>query len=105
MTPSELAKVAEFLGRKIEYQLVGHNRRARFVDSELGVWSAMSDADLTMALLEKLAEKGLKPKLTDYGDAYFGRYECSIAIKGWRTHKGGPTWLDAVVAAVLEVVK
>ena len=106
MTPSELAKVAEFLGRKIEYQLVGHNRRVRFVDSELGVWSAMSDADLTMALLEKLAERGYEPAVCDRGTDYAPelRYEASWGL-GLNDQRCAHTWLDAVVAAVLEVVK
>jgi len=101
MTPSELAKVAEFLGfpwRVMNFRLGGPRLCFQGLMAQDGV--------LLLALLEKLAERGYAPAICDRGTDYGAelRYEASWGV-GLNDQRCGPTWLDAVVAAVMEVVK
>ena len=109
MTPSELAKVAEWLGVSIEHNSCCHTAWLPYIASTPDYRRAWSDADLTMALLEKLEEKGWRVALNDDGpDCGPNRYWCEGTRYGeieLGIARAGPSWLDAVVAAVMEVVK
>jgi len=112
MTPSELTKVAEFLGLSdIAPLLPGTwemSRKVRIIGMDEKTASRLwTDADLLLALLEKLAEKGHRPSLMDrrYVVPPLRRYTVLVSLNGSYSNAAGPTWLDAVVAAVLEVVK
>ena len=105
MTPSELAKVAQWLG---PYWGWNYNDDGRTV-----VWKfddrRISDADLLLACLERLAEEGWRVELSDDGpERGPRRYWCEGTRYGETeidVAQTGPTWLAAVLAAVLEVAK